>query len=384
MTSSSVTAVLAASAAAAAISSLDADGALPPAATAGTASRLVHGKFRFFHARVVGTRRLGPSIVRVTFGGEQLRDFAGGGRDQSFSLFLPRAGQQVPVVPTDAGDDWFGQWRAMGEDQRAVMRSYTIRSHDREHHEVDVDFVLHGTASGASGSTGSAGPASRWAAEAVPGDRVVLLGPADQDNRSIGFQPPADTDWVLIAADETALPAAAAILEWLPEEMRARAWIEVPDLRDTQELLSAAEADITWLVRDPAQRPGALLADEIRDANFPDGAPYAWLAGEAAMIKTLRRHLVGERGFDRRRVEFSGYWRLGATEEDLRTEKIAAAAAAAATAGPADAALPDAEPTAATATAGPADAELPDAATATAEPARAKPATADQQPGDAQ
>ena len=76
---------------------------------------------------------------------------------------------------------------------------------------------------------------------------------------------------------------------------------------------------------DPLRRPGTLLVEEIRDASFPDGAPYAWIAGEASMVKTLRRHLVGERGIDRRRVEFSGYWRLGATEEDLRTEKIAAA-----------------------------------------------------------
>ena len=32
-------------------------------------------------------------MVRITFGGAQLRDFAGGGRDQSFSLFLPQPGQ---------------------------------------------------------------------------------------------------------------------------------------------------------------------------------------------------------------------------------------------------------------------------------------------------
>jgi NADPH-dependent ferric siderophore reductase len=193
---------------------------------------------------------------------------------------------------------------------------------DAGHHEVDVDFVLHGT--GSSSST-PAGPASRWAAEAVPGDRVVLLGPAFADNRSIGFQLPEQTDCVLIAADETALPAAAAILEWLPAGLRARAWIEVPSLLDTQELVSPAEADITWLVRDPARRPGALLIEEVQGAVFPEGAPYAWLAGEAGLVKTLRRHLVGERGIDRRHVEFSGYWRLGATEEDLRTEKISAA-----------------------------------------------------------
>ena len=295
---------------------------MTPVPKAETASGLVHGKFRFFPARVVGIHRLGPSMVRVTFGGEALRDFAGGGRDQSFSLFLPQPDHYVPRVPFDAGDDWFGQWRAMPEDERAVMRSYTVRYHDRDHNEVAVDFVLHGTGTS---SNGPAGPASRWAAEATPGDRVVLLGPAAEDNKSVGFQPPEGTDWVLIAADETALPAAASILEWLPEHLRARVWIEVPDLKDTQELVSPAEADITWLVRDPLRRPGTLLTEEIADATFPDGAPYAWIAGEAGMVKTLRRHLVGARGIDRRHVTFSGYWRLGATEEDLRTEKMEAA-----------------------------------------------------------
>lgn len=38
---------------------------------------------------------------------------------------------------------------------------------------------------------------------------------------------------------------------------------------------------------------------------------YAWLAGEAGVIRTLRRHLVAERGLDRRAVAFMGYWRLG-------------------------------------------------------------------------
>ena len=293
-------------------------------AVAETASALVHGKFRFFQARVVATRRLGPSMIRITFGGDQLRDFASGGRDQSFSLFLPRPGQDAPTVPFDAGDDWFARWRAMPEADRAIMRSYTVRSQDRFRHEVDVDFVLHGTGGS---SSGPAGPASRWAAEAVPGDRVVLLGPASEDNRSIGFQPPEGTDWILLAADETALPAAAAILEWLPADLRARVWIEVPALADTQELLSPAEADITWLIRGPARQPGTLLAEEISSATFPDGVQYAWIAGESGMVKALRRHLVGERGLDRERVEFSGYWRLGATEEDLRTEKISAAEA---------------------------------------------------------
>jgi NADPH-dependent ferric siderophore reductase len=40
----------------------------------------------------------------------------------------------------------------------------------------------------------------------------------------------------------------------------------------------------------------------------------AWLAGEAGVIRTLRRHLVGERGVDRKAVAFMGYWRKGRAE----------------------------------------------------------------------
>jgi NADPH-dependent ferric siderophore reductase len=41
------------------------------------------------------------------------------------------------------------------------------------------------------------------------------------------------------------------------------------------------------------------------------GPLYAWLAGEAGVIRTLRRHLVAERGMDRHAVAFMGYWRIG-------------------------------------------------------------------------
>jgi NADPH-dependent ferric siderophore reductase len=37
---------------------------------------------------------------------------------------------------------------------------------------------------------------------------------------------------------------------------------------------------------------------------------YAWLGGEAGMIKMLRRYLVRECGVDRGSVAFMDYWRL--------------------------------------------------------------------------
>ncbi|MFI8072059.1 siderophore-interacting protein [Streptomyces sp. NPDC086033] len=270
----------------------------------------VAAPFRFFSLQVVRTRRLGPSLVRVSFAGEDLRHFLSDGRDQSLSLFLPAEGRTEPGVPVELGDGWWQAWRELPDEVRAVMRSYTLRSLRRDPDEIDIDFVLHEPA----------GPASRWAARAAAGDRVQLLGPAVADNRAIRFRPPEDTDLVLLWGDETALPAVSAILEALPAGRRARVWLEVRDAGDIQDLATEADAEITWLV---AEETGAqcspMALGALRDARLPDAErPYVWMAGESGCVKELRRHFVRERGIDRRRVTFVGYWRQGMTEEQLR------------------------------------------------------------------
>lgn len=270
-------------------------------------------QYRLFAAQVVAVRPVGTSLVRVTLGGPDLAGFAGGGRDQSVSLFLPHPGQPAPVVPVEAGEGWYAAWRALDPRVRAVLRSYTIRAQRPERAEVDVDFVRHG----------DTGPATRWAGRARPGDRVLLLGPAVPDDRSVRFQPPAGTDAVLLVADETALPAVGGILDWLPAGTPARVFVEVPDAGDIQQLPSAARAEVTWLVRGGTAPGTTLLADALRAARLPGATPYAWVAGEAAMVRAVRRHLVAERGLDRSRVTFAGYWRRGASEEDLRAEATA-------------------------------------------------------------
>ncbi|MFE7804314.1 siderophore-interacting protein [Streptomyces sp. NPDC057430] len=265
--------------------------------------------FQFFSLQVDRTRRLGPSLVRVTFPGEDLKSFASGGRDQSLSLFLPHPGQDAPVLPPLDGPDMYailGAWRAMPDDERAVMRSYTVREQRTEpRDEVDIDFALHT----------DGGPACRWAQRAEPGDRVVVLGPATPANTGVRFQLPDDADSVLIWADETALPAASAILEWLPAETRAHVYLEVPYSGDRLELATRADATVTWLVREEGA-PSAVEA--VRAAELPGDAPYVWIAGESGSVKELRRHLVRERELDRRRVTFVGYWRKGLSEDALR------------------------------------------------------------------
>lgn len=265
--------------------------------------------YGFFDVTVLRTHRLSPTMQRVVLGGPGLDAVVSGGRDQRLKLFLPHDGQDAPVLPDVLDIDWYPRWRALDPDVRGVMRTYTVRNVRREPAEVDIDFALHG----------DLGPASRWAAAAAPGDRLTLLAPNCHDNGGVDFRPPEGTDRVLLCADETALPAVAGILEWLPAGTPVTAWISVAGPADRIALETACAADIRWLIR-PAS-----LAAAVAEAELPPaGSPYAWLAGEAAAVRDVRRHLVGERGFDRRAVTFTGYWRRGATEDTLLEEAVAA------------------------------------------------------------
>ncbi|MEU5438571.1 siderophore-interacting protein [Streptomyces sp. NPDC020719] len=268
--------------------------------------------FRLFDLHVVRTRRLGPSLIRITFGGEELAYFEAGGRDQSLSLFLPHPGQRAPVLPPAVNPEtWFAEYRALPDDVRAVMRSYTVRAQRREPDEVDIDFALHQ----------DGGPACRWADRAAPGDRVAVLGPAIADNTAVRFRPPVGTDGVVLWGDETALPALSSILEWLPSGTPVRAWITVPFRADRMPLPSAADVAITWLVEEEG---AASPVDAVRaETSLPGVNPYVWIAGESSSMRELRRHFVNERQVDRRNVTFVGYWRRGRSEDQLRAEETA-------------------------------------------------------------
>jgi NADPH-dependent ferric siderophore reductase len=257
-----------------------------------------------FRVEVLRTERVSPKMLRVTFGGRSLSGCAWAGHDHRIKLFLPLPGQLDPIVPE--GPDWFAEYRAMPPEIKPPMRTFTIR--ELRGDEMDVDFVLHG----------DIGPAGRWANRAGPGDRVAILGPNVLCPTVYGYEyrPDADTDWTLLAGDETALPAITAILASLPAGRRALVFLEVDSAAEIRPLQCAGDARVTWLSRDGSPAVGGgLLREAIARTAFPAGRPYAWLAGESSAVKELRRHLVRERGVDRKDVYFSGYWLLGSAIE---------------------------------------------------------------------
>jgi NADPH-dependent ferric siderophore reductase len=251
---------------------------------------------RCVHAQVVQSKQLTPQLKRITIAADELRRFPWHGPDQWFRLFLPREGQQRPVLPTRA-DDWWPQIVAMPAEIRPWVRNYTVRNLRPELGELDIDFVLHG----------DVGPASSWALRAEAGHWVGLL------DQTAPYEPPAGTRWQLLVGDETALPAISAIVENLPDGTDAQVFVELPTADDRVSLSVPEGVRVTWLPRESSDVTiGSLAMDAVREATL--GAPgegYAWVAGESGLIRQVRRHLVSRRGMPKSAVYFCGYWRIG-------------------------------------------------------------------------
>jgi NADPH-dependent ferric siderophore reductase len=256
-----------------------------------TTQRSVYDQFTMTVAR---TADLAPRVRRVTFHAEEFGDYVHTGPDECFGLLMPPPGAGGLTMPSADRINVRQAIRRLPEDRRPDLRWYTIRRLRRAEREIDVDFVLHG----------DEGPGSRWASRAEAGQEVGFRA------GSATYRPTHDGPR-LLAADETALPALSAILETHRGDPDVRAFVEVPD--EDHRLPIATDVPVTWLFRG-GDAPGSRLVPAVRDADTT-GLGYAWLCGESALATGLRRHLVKDRGVDRRRILFSGYWRVGAARE---------------------------------------------------------------------
>lgn len=178
---------------------------------------------------------------------------------------------------------------------RPPSRTYTIRRHEPRSNTVDIDVVLHGD-----------GPFVRWAVAATPGDTIEVTGPRPH------AVPSFDADAVVMAADETGLPALASIVERAPAGLPIVAFVEVADAAEEQQITTAADLRLHWLHRDGAEAgtTGALEA-AVRRLDWPAGQVELWAAGETTEVRALRRLAMTERGVERASVHAFGYWRRG-------------------------------------------------------------------------
>lgn len=254
-----------------------------------------------FVTRVARTRLLTPRMARITLAGGDLGRFVSAGPDQFVYVLLPPVGRTQLTI--DSSFTW-DAYRAMPEAERPVGAYYTVRRHRPEFGELDLDFVLHG----------DEGVGSAWAARAKPGDEVAVWGPR------IAFEPPADTTWRLLVADETGLPALGSICESLPAGAKVHAIVEVTDEYDELPFDCAADVHVHWIHRGSAPVGTTdLLIDAVRELALPAGEQvYAWGGGEIRAMNDVRHHLRKERGLTKDQVSVLAYWRHTSHADDDR------------------------------------------------------------------
>jgi NADPH-dependent ferric siderophore reductase len=280
------------------------------------ASRLVKPETQgLVHLTVLRTERLSPHWMRVTLGGAEISQFRHMGYDQWFRIFLPLGGDEgLDRLPAKA-NKMFGYLRYLRipDGVRPVMRNYSVRAYrpatESAGAEIDVDFVLHGSA-----ADGTAGPASRWAETCEPGESVVII------DEGLAFNPARGVDRVVLVADETGLPAIASICATLPADSSGVAIVEVPSAEDALEFPHPAGITVRWIVREHGIKPGSLALQALTEAALPDAPFHAYIVGEQALPTEARRHLVGERGVSKDLVSFCGYWRVGASSPTPKSQ----------------------------------------------------------------
>jgi NADPH-dependent ferric siderophore reductase len=241
---------------------------------------------RTFVVEVLGVARPTPAVRRVTLGGAGLGSFRSPGADAFVYLLLPPDGRADLTVGPDF--TW-ERYRAMARPERPVGAYYTVRAHRPERGELDLDVVLHQPD----------GPASRWAARARRGDPVAVWGP-----RVLHEPPPATTSF-LLAGDDTAVPAMAALLAGYPAGTPVQVVAEVAGPEEERPLPTVADARVTWLHGGRGPGLGAVVASL---GPFPPGT-YAWGGGERRTMEALRRHLIEDCGLGASSVCMTAYWR---------------------------------------------------------------------------
>lgn len=224
--------------------------------------------------------RITPHMIRILFEGADLEDFVSLAPDDHVKL----------IIPTKTGE--------------AERRDYTPRRFDRAARTLTIDFAVH-----------EAGPATRWAIEATPGDRLDIGGPRG----SLVVEP--SFDWWLLVGDETALPAIGRRIEELPAGAHVTSVVAVTDSKEEQSFTTAARHEAIWVHRpsDRADDPAPLLA-ALQARPLPKGDGFLWIAAEARVARAVREYLVNVCGHPLAWTKAAGYWLKGIADAHEKLE----------------------------------------------------------------
>jgi NADPH-dependent ferric siderophore reductase len=165
-------------------------------------------------------------------------------------------------------------------EERLVRRRYTIRRCDPFAGTAEFQVEVHS----------GAGPATAWALQVEPGARIDAIGPRGK----ITLRSDASAHYFI--ADDSAMPAAFAMLEALPPQAPAAALLVTPRGAGSRPGPHSAAA-LTWL-EEPA------LAEAL---DLPSGAAV-YALGELGLVRRVKE-LLAQRSFPEGLLSAKAYWR---------------------------------------------------------------------------
>ncbi|WP_102224433.1 siderophore-interacting protein [Acidimangrovimonas sediminis] len=234
----------------------------------------------FHHATLREVRPVGASFLRVEVDCPGTARLCEGG--MHFGLCLPPAGR-APVWPVLDGDG-----RTVWPEGADTLHraAYTFVDLDPQAGRFSFDVYRH-----------AGGRCCGWVEAACPGDVLGVTGPGGGD-----FPP---GDHLLIAGDETALPAIRRILALSDPGRRGLAILETADPGDRLPLAAPAGMAVEWVTRGEEA-----LWDRLADAPLPPPGPgrFVWVAGEQALARRAKAHFRDHRNLGRGEGYFAGYW----------------------------------------------------------------------------
>jgi len=239
--------------------------------------------------QVIKTEQITANLQRIILKGDELADFPDHCDGGYFKL----------LFNTEGGTDL----TVLNDDQRPIMRTYTIRQFNRLERTIEVDFVRHSV------TDLGCGFAARWALNTKVGETISIKGPGLINDINI------QVDWFFMAADMTSLPALTAKIKALPDNAKGYAVIKVIDNNDIQSIEFPENIKVTWLTEEQS------LIGEVRSLTWLSGDVSVWAACEFDSMKALRSYFRNEKQVVKENIYLSSYWKKGTTEDGHKVIK---------------------------------------------------------------
>ncbi len=225
-------------------------------------------------------------MARVTLSGPELAGLPVDQPAASVRLLIPGPGAEVLEVPTWRGNEFLN-----ADGSRPIIRTFTPRYLRPQSNELDVDVVLH-----------PGGSVAAWVESAEAG------APAAVSGTGRGHSIDGDGSSLVLAGDETAIPAIGQLIEAVAPAAPRGVIIEVTDPAARIRFGDRVDVPVSWVTRPDPDRPGSGLLPALRAAEI-DGDARVWVAGEAGAMFEVRKHLLEDRKLDRSQTTVRGYWK---------------------------------------------------------------------------